>query len=299
MQAVTIGSLLDQMEALLGRLGPGSGKQALELLLLMDEVNARIQEQNGREGVLVAEKTQFASIQARVKKDAAVLLRELRGAAGLQVERSRHNAVEAAWWWRLEKVVAEANRNRVRHALKIFGIVALVAGLLAGIYWFFLQPDPADIARMNATDKAQAVAREGNIQEALTIVEEGLTVAVDDPQLLIVRGVLLEMAGRMEEAEQVFDRAQSLIGESSLYHQARAEAYLGLDLIDEAVDEAEQGVIIDPVSANGFLILGQCLQTQGDTGNARLAYQEAIRLAELSGEAEIAAQASVLMAYLP
>ena len=111
MHAESISSLLDKMEGLLGRIGPGSGKQVLDLLLLMDEVSARIQEQEGRGAVLLAEKTQFASIQASIKKDAAQLLRELGGAAGLQAERLRHNVAETAWWWRLEQVVARDKKG--------------------------------------------------------------------------------------------------------------------------------------------------------------------------------------------
>ncbi len=299
MYAESINSLLDKIESLLGRMGPGSGRQAVDLLLLMDEVSARIEEQEGRGAALLAEKAQFASIQARVKKDAAQLLREVGGANGLQAERSRHNGAESAWWWRLEKVVAEANSGRIRRVLKIFGIVALVVGVLAGVYWFFLQPDPIDIARMNAREKAQAVVREGNLDEALLIIDDGLKVAADDPQLIVLRGVLLEKSGRMEDAELAFGKAQLLMNDPAVFHFARAEAYLGFDWVDDAVGAAEEGVAEDPDSANGFLILGQCLQTQGNAGRAREAYQEAIRLAELSGEAEIAAQASVLMAYLP
>ena len=174
-----------------------------------------------------------------------------------------------------------------------------MVGVLAGIYLLFLQPDPVDIARMNAREKAQAVVRQGNLDEALLIIDEGLKLAADDPQLLILRGVLLEKLGKMDEAERAFGKAQLLIEEPANYHFARAEAYLGFDWVDEAVGAAEQGVAEDPELANGFLILGQCLQTQGDVERARQAFQEAIRLAELSGEAEIAAQASVLMAYLP
>lgn len=299
MYAETISSLLDKIEGLLGRIGAGSGKQALDLLLLMDEVNARIQEQEGRGALLLAEKTQFVSIQANIKENAALILRELGGPVGLLAERARHTVAEDAWWWRLEQVVAEKRKKQVRRTLRILGIAALVVGVLAGIYWLFLQPDPIDIARMNAREKAQAVVQAGNLDEALLIIDEGLKIARDDPQLIVLRGVLLEKSGRMDEAEQAFGEAQLLMKDPAVFHFARAEAYLGFDWVDEAVSAAEQGVAEDPESANGFLILGQCLQTQGNVRRAREAYQEAIRLAELSGEAGIAAQASVLMAYLP
>lgn len=299
MYAETIGSLLDKIEGLLGRIGAGSGKQALDLLLLMDEVNLRIQEQEGRGALLLAERTQFVSIHANIKANAALILRELGGAAGLQTERARHAVAENAWWWRLEQVVAEARKKRVRRVLSIIGVATLAVGVLAGIYWLFLQPDPIDIARMNAREKAQAVVQQGNLDEALLIIDEGLEVTADDPQLIVLRGVLLEKLGRMEEAEQAFGKAKLLMKDSAVFHFSRAEAYLGFDWVEEAVSAAELGVAEAPESANGFLILGQCLQTQGNVGRAREAYQEAIRLAELSGEAGIAAQASVLMAYLP
>jgi len=299
MHSESISSLLDKMDGLLGRIGPGSGKQVLDLLLLMDEVNARIEEQEGRGAALLAEKTQFARVQVNLKENAALILREFGGFAGLQAERARHNVAGNAWWWRLEQVVADTRRSLVLRVLRIFGVVALVTSVLAGIYLLFLQPDPVDIARMEAREKAQAVVREGNLGEALLIIDEGLKLAEDDPQLLILRGVLLEKLGKMDEAERAFGKAQLLVEEPANYHFARAEAYLGFDWVDEAVDAAEQGVADNPESANGFLVLGQCLQTQGDVERARQAFQEAIRLADLSGEAEIAAQASVLMAYLP
>ncbi len=298
MNLETIGGMLDQIEALLGRIGSGQKDRALEILTLLDAVQERVKEQENHGSALLAEKAQFESVQASVRKEAALILREIGGGAELKARRTSRGAAESGWWWYLDGVIANERKGKLRRSAQILGVGALILGLLAGVYMLFLRPDPMVLARVNAVDGAQEAARGGDFEQALNLVDQGLTVVADDPELLILKGVLLGEVGSRAEAGEVFDRAKQLSGTEEQFYFLRAEAYLETGRFDLAVADAEQGVALNPQSANGFLVLGQCLQKQGNSAGAGAAYQEAVRLAEINGDEEIAAYASVLLAYL-
>ena len=83
-----------------------------------------------------------------------------------------------------------------------------------------------------------------------------------------------------------------------MFRLSLAEAYLGVNQLDLSVEEAQKGILANPKSAYGYLLLGQCMQTIGEKEPAAAAYREAVRLAQENGEEEIAAQASVLLASI-
>jgi len=298
-QTNTLNQQLDQIESLQGKVGLGYGNGALVILEMMDSVDERIRKALKQGASLPAEEAQFQAITETYRKQAGAFLREIGGLGRLEEVRQQAVPPSDNWWWWPEKIVAEKRASGLRNALRSGGIALAVLLIVVVIYQIFLKPDPSVVAAQLAIQSAERTAYEGDLEKALQIVEEGLTAAPNEPELLVIKGCLLSMIpGKAELAPQVFAEAEKWIADRETFLLLRAQVYLNLNSLDFSLRDAQAAVDANPKSAKGYLVLGQVFESSQRQDEAYVSYETASNLAGELNDSVTAAQARIKMGML-
>lgn len=289
---------LSQLEAIVGRLGYGLGKEALTALTLFDSVSASLAEFQAKGQSLRAEVTRLETVSATLKRKAPTFLREIGGAAILKDARHTRQPGPTSWWWFLDDLIATRRRGQLRQLLRWAIGLAAVLLLLFALYQRFLAPDPATRERLKHEQVAQNLIQEGDLTGALSEVEQALSIAPENPDVLILKGCLQQELGQSAAAEETFAVAKSSIGDQEAFLLRRGQVYLLLGQAQAGLADAEAAVALNPQSGAAYLLLGRASESLENYGEAITAYEQAATLADAQGNSQIAATARVNMGIL-
>ncbi|MCB0178725.1 MAG: tetratricopeptide repeat protein [Anaerolineae bacterium] len=279
--------ILKQLEDSQPQLNHINPTQALITLRNLDQADQLFNQLEATGADLAAERGRFDSIQAHLKKHVGPFLKGFGGASTLAEFRPKPIPSRERWWWFIDELVAAQQRRTLKRV-----IIAAVIGLslLAGLIIAFktvLAPSPEAVARIKGEDNAFAAFDEGDYTGSLAAVDQALVVVPNDPGLLVIRGVTLEALGRVDEAQQSFDRAQTLYENPVNFHIGRGQIYLRTNQFEKTETEARSALAIDETNATAWLLLGQSLELQDKRADAIAAYQQASELAVASGNNEV------------
>ena len=166
--------------------------------------------------------------------------------------------------------------------------VAVVLLLLFVLYQRFLAPDPATRERLRHQHNAENLALQQDIAGALSEVEQALTVAPDQPELVVLKGVLQRELGQDSASEETFAAAEAAFEGREDFLLARARASLLTGQPESAVADAQEAVELNPQLANGYVLMGRAHEQMGEHLEAIFAYEQAIDLAEEQGNYQLA-----------
>ena len=291
-------SLLDKADARLGALETSSSADALNLLRLLDEIDALYADLE-RAGVdLRAEQTRRNTIEQTLRRKAGVLLRLLRPSGGIAAARSARHIPETHWWWYLDSYVAEQRRRQVRATLIGFAVLAAIVGVAALLYNTFFKPDPDVIARMEYMQKAQNAVQQNDLEGALQALDQAVAEFPDDGELLLWRGAILHRLQRQDEAQATFETARSAYDSEVAYLINRSSVRLQAGDIEGAYADGQAAVAEAPDNAQAFLVLGSAQELSGRYGAAIASYQKAAELAAAQKNTQLEAIAKVRLAML-
>ncbi len=298
MGAGSLGSQLDRLDNLIGRLGLGDRQNALAILRMMDRIDEQFQALRAQGATIKAEESQFESSSAALLKEARRLVSELGGEAALQEQREARQPPNSAWWWYLDDYLVMKRSQTIRRFAKIALIAALVLGALALAYKLFLTPDPKTVAVFDAVNAGQLLGAEGNYAQALIEVQKGLAVAPNDSQLLIIEGVIYTMQGNLQQAAVDFATAKAGLADDELFFILQSQDFVSINQPERAVTSAQAAIQVNPKSAKGYLLLGTAQEVEGDTTAAYNSYNQAAQLADAQGDSATVVQAKIKLGYL-
>ncbi|KAA6464776.1 tetratricopeptide repeat protein [Acidobacteria bacterium AB60] len=114
-------------------------------------------------------------------------------------------------------------------------------------------------------------------EDAIPLLESGLKSAPSRPDLLAALGESYFMAGQSEKSIEIFNKLIEVEG------SARSYAFLGLSYrnlgrFDEAIQQFQQGLKLDPKNALCLFNLGYIAARQGDAAGAETYLQKALQL---------------------
>jgi tetratricopeptide (TPR) repeat protein len=289
---------LTELEAKVGRLGYSLGQDALTIPALFDSITGILTTLQLQGHTLKAEEARLQTVSAHLRNKARIFLREAGGVGALEDARRARQPAEEAWWWFLDRAVAEKRRTGLRRlALTVAG-GALLLLFLFGLYQRFLAPDPATRERIRHEQAAENLLLEGDSAAALAEVEQALAVAPNDASLLVLQGGLQQLMGQESAAEESFAAAQRILSDQKTFLLTRGQAYLLLGQSAMALADAQAVIELDPASATGYMLLGGAYERMEDYQEAIQAYQQASNLADTQGNYQLAATARVNMATL-
>lgn len=293
----TIGDGLDRLETLVGRIGMNTPERAQAVLNGLSVLFPRIEALEN----LATRKpldVQFQAILARLEKEASQFIRDLGGLAALQTLRAASQPPADHTWWYLDQWLDQRRQaSRVKMLRMLAGLVIGFA-LLTLLYQLFLAPDPALVAMMEHEQNSRDALMSGNYVEVLAQAEQGLQYDAANLELLVLKGVALQAAGRTDEAELVFDQARATAESEEDYLLNRGQAYLQANLLDAALADIQTVQAINPESPSAFLLSGQVYEARSEYLQAYNDYDKASSLANAQDQVELAAIARTRLAYL-
>lgn len=294
----TLSDLMDEIENDLGDLRYGIGKdKSLAIFAKLDEVKKRLLETSSLTS-LQAEWAQFIYIEAKIHNYASTLLHEIGGSKQLDLSRQQVNPLPENWWWFLDTWLNERRKASARRVLMIGSIVIGVLSALVLVYQFFLAPDPATQAKYAHEVGAQQAMINGEFNQALNEINQGLKLAPDDFEFLVLKGVTLQKLGHENEAQDVFMQAEKKINIPEQFLKARALVYLQVSNPQAALLDTQEILKINPESPEAYFYSAQAYQDLNNNTAAYEAYQKASDLAQNQNKTELAAAVRMNMGYL-
>lgn len=261
--------------------------KALILLRDLDQANSLFTQLEATGLNLLSEQSRFEAVQSHFKKNAAVILKALGGPEALSEFRPSPPPGYERWWWYSQELVAAQKRRSLKQIAIVIIALAVIFGVIILAFNTVLAPSPESVARIGAESQSMAAFEAGDYERAMAEIEEGLAVVPDDPNLLVIRGVFLELLGDDVEAAQSFEAARNNLDDSATFHLALGQMYFRTGQLAKAEAEARASIESnDNISAAWFL-LGQSLEGQGKSAESVAVYQHAGDVALANGDSEI------------
>jgi tetratricopeptide (TPR) repeat protein len=241
---------------------------------------------------------QIDAILARLQNEANTFLRDLGGKEALRRLRVERTPPAENSWWFLDEWLAQRRRESTRKNLRSLGITAMVLVILAVLYQAFLAPDPALLAQLRHEQSSRDALMTGNFAEALAQVEQAEQYDPQNVELLVLKGVILQLSGKTEQAGPVFNQAEQAAESREYFLLTRGQTYLMAGDLDAAMADVDMVLAENPQSPSGYLLVAQVYENQGEYLRAYDSYQQSSSLANAQEQPEIAALARTRLAYL-
>jgi len=286
---------LDDAEGLLPRLR-GSGREALELPRLFDQIVTALEEleQNGVD--VRAERARFESVQERLRSHRVRFLREV--GTAYQEARMAVQPDRARWWWYIDEIVAQERKQRLRRLMIGSGIAILVLAIAWVIYERFIAPPPNVQQAYHHSSTGDRLLTEGDLRGALAEFEQVVTLTPDDPSGWVRLGVVHTLLGESQQAETAFQQARSLYGTEYDFLVNRSMTFLRAGDLERARTDIEQAIGQKPEAALGYYVRANIEDQQGDCVAAIADLEHASELAQLEGNAQLDAVVRAQLAYV-
>jgi tetratricopeptide (TPR) repeat protein len=297
-RAKSISGLLDQIESRLGKMGAASANHGLPVLIEMDEVYDRLNNYNGPEDALRAEKTQFDYVQAIIRSNMSLLLKQSGGSTTLRALRSQFKPGKDQWWWYLDDLSAEQRRDLLKRFIVISGIALAAIALLVVIYQSFLAPDPETIARLQYQRQAETALMAGDIDTALLEIEQALQYDPQNLDLLMMRAIGQQLTGQDDTSQASFKDLEQRFETREAFLLQRAMFYNQFGRHDLALDSAEEVITANPNSALGQYYAGIASENLQLYTEALAYYEIAFELASEQDQTTLAATIRMNMGML-
>lgn len=287
--------LLDQAEEEVSTLR-GSGPEALRLLHLLDEIEDDLSQLERQNGDVRVERTNLETIQRRLKDRQGRFLRETGRA--LKEERMRVEPARARWWWYLDEAATAERRHKL---LRIgAGAAALIALLTVAwlAYQRFLAPPPEVGQAYRQMETGRRQLEEGDSGAALDAFAAAAQLTPTDPEPWLWKGVVHHQLDEGSEAGEAFDTAHRLYDTRFDFVLNRGRVYLQTGAVEQAESDVETALALDPDSGWAYYLRAGIAVRHSDLAAALADLEEAARLAQESGDAELQALTSTQRASL-
>ncbi len=274
-----------------------TGEEVLAIPRLLDEVVALMAELEAAGVDVKPEQTRLTTVQGILRRKAAQFVREANKGEGLRAAREHVHPPPDHWWWYLDDLVARQRRQRAR---RVVGIALGVALLIVGLGWFIQSRLPDDPRLRRIIDLEQmvdAALADGEWGTARTALEELRQLDPENAHYAVLLGAVYQRLGETARATAQFEDARARLGDGPFYRE-RAQAYLRVGLVQEALADAQQAVDLLPDDPEAQYYLGNAYEAMGDVPAALAAYQRASELAEAQDNAQLLALIRVRMAFL-
>jgi len=275
----------------------GAGEEVLRIPVLMDEAAALLEDLRGAGGDVKPEEARWSTVQGLLRRRAAEFVRQARQGGGLKAARAVSSPPPDHWWWYLDQWVATQRRRALRRAL-LLGLATVAALVLVG--WLVQRQvwsNPTLQRTLNLEQEVDIAMAEGRWRDALGLLGELATLNPDKPIYILEAGVVHELLGEQEKAQEAYAQARARMGPVAFY-VARAQLYQQMGRPEAALEDAQRAIALNPDSAQAYFQKGLVLEQLGRPHEALQAMQRAASLAEANHQTELLAVIRVRMAFL-
>ena len=273
--------LLDNAERQLPTLAAAS---LADYLLLLDQIEATLAQlttaADDTDPLLRTEQVRWADLQEKILLRSQQFVQLANKSGGFSALRRRSPASHA-FWWQLDRQVADQRRRSLRRWLRWLAAAAVLALAVTWSYRTWLAPDPATLALL---DTLNTIERQVDAQEwlaARTTAATALTDHSTDVETLLWAAVLAEQAKDNAAALRYQQQARAQLGDREpQFYLLLGNKRLRAGNLDGAAEAAEQALRRQPQEPQVFFLLGNLAEARGDLNAALDAFDQAARLAE-------------------
>ena len=289
--------LITQAELIVANLR-GAGPRAATLLFLLDTIQALFGRLRKTGVDLRPEATRLETIERLLEAKDSVLVREMQRSGGLAKAREALKPASARWWWFLDLRVADRRRRQLQRALLGIAGLALALGVFSLLYRYVFPPDPRRSAVLEKTSQADRALQEGDLAAATALYRQAAEIDPEDAELYVWVGVLEELQGHPEAAQEAFVGARALLNDEPRFLTSRGMVRLRVGALDQALADGQQAVAARPDDAEAHFLLGSVYEAQRDLGRAIAAFEKAASLAEQANNSALVVMAKMRMGMI-
>jgi len=292
--------ILDRLDNLVSILKRREADEILEIPALFERADALLGRLKSRSKEFQAEEARLRALLGQFDKRDRAFVRKL-GMARVAALRPEPALPEDHWWWYMDEVVAARNRARLRRTLISVAIAAVVLIAAVFIYQQFFAPDPTVVAAYGYRGRAEDLAFSGEYQDALTQVDEGLTLIPEDPEMLVLRGAIQAALGESDAAQTTYAEVQAILDKQERPEDflfLRAQTYIRIDETQLAIDDMQAALEANPESPEAYYLLAAAQDSSNQVQEAYNNYSMAAQYASLNGNVQLEALARMQLANL-
>lgn len=253
-----------------------------ELLLLLDRINLLFAEVAQTGADLRPELVRWEGIRGRISSRPEEIASAASRAGGMTKLRAAHPPADQ-FWWHLDKAVAERRRKTVTRLTITLGSIIGVVLLVFWVLETFFPPSPETLIMLDSEQNIDEAILTEDWEGAREVVRAAQEQLPNEPELWLWDAVLSEQMDDDESADTALERAQELLADNELgLWLTMGNQYLRVGNIDGAENAAQRAVELDPEEAQGYFLLANVAELQGDTPRAIDMFEKTFELAEES-----------------
>lgn len=298
LQSKPLDDLLDLIEVDLSHIGQGNPENAQKTLLKMDVAYRKIQDMLRAGRPVTGPATQLDYLTVSLERNARAFVGDVGGSECLAALRAAQSPEPEQRWYFLEETYRQQVRRKLRTSGIVLGIVVVALVLLIAGYQRFLAPDPIVSAKYSHQMNAEQALMLNEPERALVEVNQALVLGGEDPELIVLRGVIESVLGQTAQSTADFALAETKMADRETFLLMRSEVWMRAGLPDKGLQDAAEVVQNNPSSAQGFFYIGRANELMKNYKVAIDAYNQASLLAEAQGKTELNATIRVVMAML-
>jgi len=281
--------ILTQLENTVARIADCTPEQALEIPIKLDWVVSQIDALDQSGVKIEIQTTQFQTIAAQLRTRMRTFIKQVGGRQALKQARLVHQPQSDHWWWFVDEIWATEIKEKLIRQLRNLGITAAIL-VIAGIFYNkYFAPDPALKASLSHQQSAEKYLMLGDFELAIKETNAALTYSPESAELLILKGVILDQLGQVEEATESYEQAMAFLDQEYLFYVQRALNYLVMGKAEHVIAECDIALQLNPDSAVCYMQQGQAYELLGDIGNAIERLEIADETAERLGNPQLQA----------
>ncbi len=297
-QQKSLSESLDQVEVSISKLGRLSKIQAENILYKLDEIYQRFDELHAQGVSQSGEEAQFAYIGDILKKNTRSFFKNVGGIHRYIELRYKRQPQSEVWWWFLDEYQSKKIKAQQKRSLITGVVIVIVVAVLYAGYQLFLAPDPITQAELTYESNVESLLSAGDYSTALDTANQGLTIATNDPTLVILKAIAQLKMGNATEAKLTFSQAEQMLGNQETLLLDRAITYIRIGDFQSALTDAQDAIKINPQSAEAYFYQATAYQNLGQDSAAYQSFDTASTLAENEGNTQLVATIRINMALL-
>lgn len=268
-------------------------------LQLLDRIEDRFGQLETFGVDLRPEYTRWTSLHSKLQREAGRVVRAADLAGGLEKLR-QNNAPARGAWWHLDTVVAANRRHLIRRLSISIGTIAILLVSVWALLTYVFPPDPNTVIVSEATSSLQQLAFEDRWPEALAVIDEAKAQLTEpDVELLIWEAVIAEKIGQTGRAQEALTAAKARVAadQQAAYLWTLGSIRLSVGDLEEARAAGDEALALDPNDPQGYFLLANVAEEEGDTITAIDLLEKTFELAA-DGNPQLAVIARVRMGNL-
>ncbi len=286
---------LEQADQIVSRRNP-TPSQAFELLHLLDEIGAQLEELEAQEVDVRVERARFETVQKELKRCKGRFISPTTGT--LEEERTRVDSARSRWWWYLPEVAKEERRRRWLRLAKWAAVAVLALGALWVVYDRFLAPPPEKRQAYRHLEAGRSEVANGQLRAAVAEFTAATELTPDDPEGWLWRGVIHDELGNDEQTETAYAAAEQLYATLHEFLLNRGRVYLQAGNLEQAKADVKAAIDEDATSGWGYYLRAGIAVREGDRDAALADLERAAELAAVNESDDLAAMVATQRSQL-